>query len=273
MLITMKAELTRAERLSALLERLVSAGQLEVEDAATFFGVSAATIRRDLDYLAEQQLLARTHGGAVPNTTSYDLPLRYKTSARSEAKARIAERAVELLWPGCTVSLNGGTTTVEVARALPRAARLREAAPGSMEPHGITVVTNALNIATELTVRPFIKIVVCGGVARPQSYELVGAIAGETLSQLTPDLCFLGVVGLDPEAGLTTNDESEAAINRVMMQQAKRTIVVADAAKLGRVDFCRICRVDEVDAVLTDADADPEIVAALRAAGPEVILA
>ena len=97
------------------------------------------------------------------------------------------------------------------------------------------MVTNALNIATELTVRPFIKIVVCGGVARPQSYELVGAMAsGHADASCTPDLCFLGATGLDPIAGVTTNDEAEAAINRVMMQQAKRTIVVVDSSKLGR---------------------------------------
>ena len=74
---------------------------------------------------------------------------------------------------------------------------------------------------------------VCGGVARPQSYELVGSMASETLSQLTPDICFLGATGLDPVAGITTNDEAEAAINRVMVQQAKRTVVVPDSSKLG----------------------------------------
>ncbi|WP_375431382.1 DeoR/GlpR family DNA-binding transcription regulator [uncultured Friedmanniella sp.] len=256
--------MTRAERLTALLELLVNAGKLDVEEAATRFAVSAATIRRDLDYLADQQLLSRTHGGAVPNTTSYDLPLRYKSSNHGEAKSRIAARAVAMLWPGCTVSLNGGTTTVEVARAIPGAEPLH---------NGITVVTNAINIATELTVRPFIKIVVCGGVARPQSYELVGAMASETLSQLTPDICFLGATGLDPVAGITTHDEAEAAINRVMVQQAKRTVVVADSSKLGTVGFSRICHVHEVAAVLTDSAADPATVETLQGSGVEVILA
>jgi DeoR family transcriptional regulator of aga operon len=169
-----------------------------------------------------------------------------------------------MLWPGCTVSLNGGTTTVEVARAIPGAQALH---------NGVTVVTNALNIATELTVRPFIKIVVCGGVARPQSYELIGAMASETLGQLTPDLCFLGAKGLDPVGGVTTSDEAEAAINRVMVTQAKRTIVVVDATKLGHVAFSRICRVSEVSAILTDSSAGPEMVDTLRATGVEVILA
>src|SRR3954466_11880518 len=194
--------MTRAERLAAILELLVSAGKVDVDDAADRFGVSAATIRRDLDHLAEQQLLSRTHGGAVPNSTSYDLPMRYKTIGRHPAKAKIAERAAAMLWPGCVVALNGGTTTVEVARAIATSEALHS---------GVTVVTNALNIATELTVRPFIKIVVCGGVARPQSYELVGWLAAETLSQLTPDICFLGATGIDAEAGVSTNDEAEAA--------------------------------------------------------------
>jgi DeoR family transcriptional regulator of aga operon len=256
--------MTRAERLSALLERLVEDGRIDVEQSAEHFGVSAATIRRDLDHLAEQQLLSRTHGGAVPNSTSYDLPLRYKTSQRGDAKTRIAQRAVEMLWPGCTVALNGGTTTVEIARTIPTSPPLH---------NGLTILTNALNIATELTVRPFIKIVVCGGVARPQSYELVGSLASETLSQLTPDICFLGATGIDADAGISTNDEAEAAINRIMVTRAKRTIVVVDASKFGEIGFSRICRLDEVSAVLTDTDADPLQVKQMRKAGVEVILA
>jgi DeoR family transcriptional regulator, aga operon transcriptional repressor len=114
---------------------------------------------------------------------------------------------------------------------------------------------------------------VCGGVARPQSYELVGAIASQTLSQFTPDICFLGATGLDAVAGITTYDEAEAAINRVMVQQAKRTVVVIDSSKLGTVGFSRICHVQEVSAVLTDSDADPRTVTTLRDAGVEVILA
>lgn len=256
--------MTRAERLTALLEQLVTNGRIDVEEAAEFFAVSAATIRRDLDHLAGQQLLTRTHGGAVPNTTSYDLPLRYKSAAYGEVKARIAQQAVSMVWPGATVALNGGTTTVEVARAIATSTPLH---------NGVTVVTNALNIAAELTVRPFIKIVVCGGVARPQSYELVGALATETLSQLTPDLCFLGASGLDLQAGITTADEAEAAINRVMVKQSKRTVLVTDSSKIGAIGFCRICQVNEVSAIVTDSDADPAAVAELRATGVEVILA
>jgi DeoR family transcriptional regulator, aga operon transcriptional repressor len=255
--------MTRAERLTALLERLVEQGRIDVEHSAQFFGVSAATIRRDLDHLADQQLLSRTHGGAVPNSTSYDLPLRYKSMNRAESKTRIAQRAVEMMWPGCTVAMNGGTTTVEIARTIPTSPPLH---------NGITIVTNAINIATEMTVRPYIKIVVCGGVARPQSYELVGSLASETLTQLTSDICFLGATGIDADGGVTTDDEGESAINRIMVTRAKKAVVVVDATKFGEVGFSRICRLDEVSAVLTDADADPEQVARMRDHGVDVIL-
>ena len=256
--------MTRAERLAALLEQLVTDGRIDVDDAAGRHSVSAATVRRDLDYLADQQLLSRTHGGAVPNSTSYDLPLRFKATSRGQAKQTIARRAVEMLWPGCTVALNGGTTTVEIARAIPGAQALHA---------GLTVVTNAVNLATELTVRPYIKIVVSGGVARPQTYELVGPIASETLSRLTPDLCFLGATGVDPVAGVTSDDEGEAAVNRVMVQRARRTIVVADSVKLGRIGFARICELTEVSGVLTDGAADPAVLEAIRALGVEVLQA
>jgi DeoR family transcriptional regulator of aga operon len=254
----------RADRLAALLEELVTNGRIDVEEAAEQHRVSAATIRRDLDHLADQQLLNRTHGGAVPNTTSYDLPLRYKSTKQGSAKKCIAQRAAGLLWPGCTVALNGGTTTVEIARAIPGVRTLH---------NGVTVVTNAINIATELTVRPFIKLVVCGGVARPQSYELVGPMASDTLRQLTPDLCFLGASGLDPVAGVTADDEAEAAVDRVMALQAKRTIVVVDSSKLGRIAFSRICHLGEVSAVLTDSAADPRALEGLAGAGVDVMLA
>ncbi|HET9646666.1 MAG TPA: DeoR/GlpR family DNA-binding transcription regulator [Microlunatus sp.] len=256
--------MTRAERLAAILELLVGAGRVDVDEAAERFSVSTATIRRDLDHLADQQLLSRTHGGAVPNSTSYDLPMRYKAIGRHPAKARIAERAVDLLWPGCIVALNGGTTTVEVARAIATSEALRS---------GVTVVTNALNIATELTVRPFIKIVVCGGVARPQSYELVGTLAGETMSRLTTDICFLGATGIDPAGGITIADEAESWVNRVMLTQSKRSYVVADASKLGQVGFYRICQLTEVTGVITDAAAEPRMLDAMRATGIEVIIA
>ena len=156
--------MSKHERWNALLELLAVSGKVEVEEAASTLAVSAATIRRDLDELAEQQLLVRTRGGAVAHGVSYELPLRYTSARHASEKQRIAAAAADLIAPGEVVGLNGGTTTTEVARALAvRFAGGRPEAPGAVTAGpALTVVTNALNIAGELAVRPQIKIVEIG---------------------------------------------------------------------------------------------------------------
>ena len=108
----------RYARWNALLEILTDSGRISVEDAAERLDVSQATIRRDFDQLAQQQMITRTRGGAVANGVSYDLPLRYKTAKHAPEKQRIGAAAAALVSPGMVVALNGGTTTTEVARAL-----------------------------------------------------------------------------------------------------------------------------------------------------------
>jgi DNA-binding transcriptional regulator YhcF (GntR family) len=172
---------SRYERWNGLLSLLAGRGRLSVEEAAAELNVSAATIRRDFDQLAQQQMLTRTRGGAVAQTVTYDLPLRYKSARRASDKQRIAAVAAGLVKRGAVVGINGGTTTTEVARALATRGDLR--AEGGA--HALTVVTNALNIAAELVVRPHIKIVLTGGVALPQSYELVGPLARGVFDQVS----------------------------------------------------------------------------------------
>jgi DeoR family transcriptional regulator of aga operon len=261
--------MTSHERWNALLDIIARDGRLEVESAATELAVSAATIRRDLDHLAQQQMITRTRGGAVAHNVSYDLPLRYKTARHATEKELIAKAAAALVAPGAVVGLNGGTTTTEVARALATRTDLTGA---GVEP-ALTVVTNAVNIANELVVRQHIKLVVTGGVARPQSYELTGPLATLVLPQLTLDHLFLGVDAISADAGATAYNEGEASINRLMVSRARRTIVVADSSKLGKSAFTLICRLDEVDALVTDTAADPDLVAAFGGAGVQVIQA
>lgn len=259
--------MSKYERLNRLLELLAADGHVSVEDAAVRLDVSPATVRRDLDALALQQLLTRTHGGAVSNSTAYDLPLRYKTARNAEEKVRIARAAAELAPLGSVVGLNGGTTTTEVARALATRADLHAATESS----SITVVTNALNIANELTVRSHVKIVVIGGVLRPQSYELIGPLANPMLSQLTLDFAILGVDAFGIERGASAHNEAEAEINARLGRQARRVVVVADSSKLGRAAFAQILPLSEVDTLVTDSGADPELIKDLIKAGVEVI--
>ena len=256
------------ERWNALLEMVARDGSVEVADAARELAVSAATIRRDLDQLAQQQMLTRTRGGATANSVSYDLPLRYKSARRASEKELIAKAAAALIPAGAVVGLNGGTTTTEVARAL--ATRSGLEAQAGTEPT-LTVVTNALNIANELIVRRHIKIVVTGGVARPQSYELIGPLATRLLGELSLDQVCLGVDGLSVRHGATAYNEGEASINQLMVERAREVIVVADSSKLGRHAFARVCPIARVDVLVTDAAADPATVRALTEAGVRVV--
>src|SRR4051812_29582505 len=133
---------TRASRWSIMLDRLATTGRLGVGEAADLLGVSEATIRRDFSELAKRQLVARNHGGVVATSVAYELPYRYRSSRADEDRARVAEAAAALVQPGQVIGLNGGTTTTATARAI--TAREDLALDGE-----VTIVTNALNIATE----------------------------------------------------------------------------------------------------------------------------
>ncbi len=247
----------QAERLGAIMERLSLEGSVNVVEIARELEVSSATVRRDLRLLEDQRLLGRTHGGAVPQGVLYELPLRYKSTRQPEQKRRIAREAATRVLDGWAIGLTGGTTTTEVARALVDQPRL-------------TIVTNALNIASEIAVRPNLKLVVTGGVARAESYELVGPIAEASLEGLNLDMVFLSVDGISPDAGLTTHHEIEAGTDRALIDRASRVTVVADSSKIGKVAFARICQLADVDELITDDGADPAAVAAIEDRGVTV---
>ncbi|MER5552844.1 DeoR/GlpR family DNA-binding transcription regulator [Streptomyces sp. NPDC002793] len=252
-------------RWTRLLEILSDRGHLDVLDAAEQLGCSAATVRRDLDELARQNLLTRTRGGAVVSTVAYDLPLRYKAARRADEKQRIAKAAAELVPTGSTVGLNGGTTTSEVAREL---ALRPEPSGGGV---ALTVVTNAINIANELAVRPQVKIVVTGGVARPNSYELVGPLVDSVLRTLALDYTILGVDAVHPRFGAATHDESEAGANRALAECAGTVIVVADSSKLGRRAFAQVCETAAVSVLVTDRGAPEDVVEEFTGLGIDVL--
>ncbi len=246
------------DRLGHVLRQLSDQGSVGVAELAEQLGVSEASVRRDLHLLEQQKLLTRTHGGAVASGVLYELPMRYRGGQHHDAK-RVIARAVADLVPEDvgSVGLNGGTTTTEVARAL--AGR-----------SGLRVVTNALNIASELAVRSNIELVVCGGSARSESYELVGPLAELTLSNVNLEVAIIGVDGITPQAGLTTHHEVEAHTNRALLRSAERVFVVADSSKLGRRGFATIAPVEAATVIVTDADADPAAVEELRKLGPDV---
>jgi DeoR family transcriptional regulator, aga operon transcriptional repressor len=258
----------KSSRLRALLDLLAEQGRLSVTSAADTLGVSEATVRRDFNSLAKQQLVTRTHGGVVASSVAYDLPVRYRGKG-GDAKDRIASVAAQLVKPGQVVGFNGGTTTSSTARRLAARPDLADTAPHP----GLTVVTNALNIATEMVLRPHIRTVSLGGIARPQSYELVGPLATMVLRDLWVDRLFLGVDGFTADSGASCFHEGEAAVNALMVERASEVTVVATADKLGRRTFARICDTGKVSTLVTDSSADQSYVAELDSLGVRVLLA
>jgi DeoR family transcriptional regulator of aga operon len=260
--------MTQQQRLNALLDLITERGDVSIPEIITALDISAPTARRYLSALADQRLITRTHGGASVLGGGYELPLQYKVSRQAEAKVAIGALAAALVNPGDSVGLNGGTTTTEVARALGRTI-----GGGSDGTTALTLVTNALNIAYELSVRPRIKMVVTGGVSRRQSYELVGSMVNRSLSDVVLDLVILGVDGINLQFGATTVHESEAEVSQRFIDVAKRVVVVADATKVERVTFARICPLNRIDTLVTDAPVSGDFARGLDAAGVEVVVA
>ena len=249
----------RAERLNAVLDDIAEHGSVDVLQLASRLGVSGATIRRDLRALHDQGLLVRTHGGATANR-ALELPIRFKAEQHQPEKRRIGQMAASLVEDGAVVGMTGGTTATEVARAL-------------ADRHDITVVTNALNIATELVLRPNIRLFVAGGKARHATYELVGPTAEAMVAAYHFDITFIGVDGLTVAEGCTTHDELEAHTDLAFIRQSRRNVVIADSSKIGKITFAKICDISAVSDLVTDADVDVASVDTLTRAGVTVTTA
>ena len=257
----------RRHRLDEVLDLVIDRGHVRVEDLVAELDISPATARRDLDALADQQLVIRSHGGASANPDATSLPMRYRAARHSAQKEAIAAAAVDLVEPGSVIGLNGGTTTTALAHELASRESFRDA------PRPTVLVTNAVNIAQELAVRRHLQLVVTGGIVRESSFELVGSWAEQLLAQVHIDTLFLGVNALSAIGGAATHDESEASISSRLIERAARLVVVADGSKIGAAAFARIAETSQVHDLVTDPGADPDALQALREAGVQTHLA
>ena len=193
------------ERRRAIVENLNREGRVLVTDLAQQFETSQVTIRKDLEILHSQGLIHRTHGGALPAREGAleDPTLREKEKLHRREKLHIAAAAARMVKEGQVFILDSGTTATAVARSL-------------REFHNLTIITNAVNIAAELS-GTSVEVILTGGTLRKNSFSLVGPIAEETLRRLSADLLFLGVDGFDTQYGLSTPNLLEAKVNRVMV--------------------------------------------------------
>ena len=249
------------ERRRAILETLTRDRRVLVADLARQFETSQVTIRKDLELLHGHGLVHRTHGGALPahEGALEDPTLREKEKLHRKEKLHIAAAAARLVKEGQVIILDSGTTTTAIARAL-RTFR------------NLTIVTNAVNIAAELS-SVAVEVILTGGTLRKNSFSLVGPIAEETLRGLNADILFLGVDGFDVHYGLSTPNLLEAKVNRVMVEVAKRTVAVCDSSKFGRRSLSLIVPPNALQHVITDRDIPKSDLSALKKAGIEVTLA
>jgi DeoR family transcriptional regulator, aga operon transcriptional repressor len=249
------------ERRAKILELLREQGKVEVSELSRRLRASEVTIRKDLKELGERGLLRRAHGGAVrAETVSADPALNIKAALHAEEKRRIGSAAAALVGDGESVILDSGTTTQQVARHLKNR-------------RGLRVITNALNVATELLGAEGVEVILLGGLLRQNSASLVGQFAEEMLGRFSVDKLFLAVDAVDAGFGLSTPNLDEARVNQAMVGAARETILVADSSKFGLRSLSRIVPLAEVGRVVTDAGLPEAARAELRDLGIELILA
>lgn len=253
-----------AARQEMILQTLQLTGSVAIETLCASLNTSIATIRRDLRELEERALLRRTRGGAVAVGPLFYEPFRHDSSFQEKVgsfvdeKRRIARAAAGMVKEGDTVALSGGTTTTEVVRSF-RAMQ------------GITVITNTVNVAMELSNFKNIEVIVTGGTLRGNWFTLVGPLANAAAHIMHADTIFLGVDGIEVEFGLSCANPQEAEFLRIMTRNSERKIVVADHSKLAVRSKWMLCPIAEIDSLITDTGATDSAIRPFQGSGIEVV--
>ena len=220
------------------------AGRLDVDSLAARFAVTPQTIRKDLNELCDQGLLQRYHGGAMLPSGVVNLAYESRRQLATDAKRGIGAKAAELIPNDCSLLINIGTTTEQVAFAL-------------RGHKGLMVITNNMNVVNILRGYDDIEVIVAGGVLRHADGGIVGAPAVEFLRQFKVDYAIIGTSAIDEDGALLDYDYREVEVSRKIVESARRVILVADALKYDRSAPVRIGHISEVDHFVTDV-APPE---------------
>jgi DeoR/GlpR family transcriptional regulator of sugar metabolism len=231
-----------AERRQAILAQVEREGRVVASELVTSLGVSEDTIRRDLRDLAEQGLLQRVHGGelaSAPPTSSFT----HRLEVSREEKAALAEAALPLLVGARVIVLDGGTTTLELARRLPLL-------------YDGTVVTNSPPVASALAGHPKAQVMLVGGRLLKDAQVAVGAAAVEAFHAVRADICVLGICSLHPDVGVTTTDDEEAYVKRAMVASAGEVIALATADKLRTASPWVVAQLADIDHLVTDGSGE-----------------
>lgn len=246
-----------AQRRDELIRVLATEGRVVAREVAERLGLSEDTVRRDLRDMAAAGLCQRVYGGALPVSPAVaDYAVRQGVAV--ENKDRVARRAAALVRPGCTAILDGGTTALAVARALP-------------PDLDATVVTHSPTVAAALAAHPTVEVLILGGRLFKHSVVASGALLAEAAAGVVADVFLLGVTGVHAEAGLTTGDADEAATKRALAARAGDTYVLASAEKVGAASPFRVLPLEDVTGIVTDVDLGEPAARALAEAGATLL--
>lgn len=225
----------------ALLDAVRSKGSVSVEQLAQMSGVTLQTVRRDVQRLADEGLIARFHGGVrVPSSTTENLGYQHREGLHAAAKKQIAQRIAQAIPNDCSLILNIGTTTEAVARAL-------------LQHTGLRVLTNNLNVAQILSANPQAEVIVAGGVVRGRDRGVVGEAAVDFIRQFKVDIAVIGISGIESDGTLRDYDYREVKVAQTIMSHAREVWLAADASKFNRPAMVEVARLDSIDRLFTDA--------------------
>lgn len=253
--------MTKEERQSIILELLIQHNSILVTDLATHLNVSSVTIRKDLTDLEREKKLYRNHGKAILIAPYIDnRNVSEKEKLYVEEKRLIGMKAASLITPKDSILIASGTTMHALARSI-------------VPVDELTVITASMEVSNILASEKNIYIIQLGGILRHSSLSVVGKYAENILADFSCSKLFIGVDGIDLDFGITTTNMMEASLNRVMMQTAQKTIVLADSSKFGRRGFSKIADMEDVDHIITDSHIPPSTALRLEEMGIEVTIA
>jgi DeoR family transcriptional regulator of aga operon len=249
-------DVERRQRVVDFIERN---GQATVDELSRHFDVSTATARRDLGYLSQRGLIERAHGGAVSKRVRHDHgfsepPVPSRASLQLDEKQRIGEAAARHVTDGDVIIISAGTTTAAMV-------------PHLADRKGLTVMTNALNVATVLATYRAITVVILGGVLRHDQLSMSGALTEDALKNLRADKLFMGTPAIHVDYGLSAPDLSEVQSGRALITAANDVIVLCDHTKFGKVATMRVAGIEVASRIITDAGTSVAELDSLSASG------
>lgn len=251
-----------AERLNLVQDVINEMKVVTIEDLCYKLAVSKATVRRDLKDLERNNKIIRTHGGAlsIGDHGPYEPPFREKSSWHIEEKQRIAEAACHYINPGEAIILDSGTTILELAKKVTAIENL-------------TVITNDLIIAMELSQYQNINLIVIGGKLKKDFFTLTGIFAEMVLKNIRADKYFVGADAVDRELGLMNYNTEEIPIKKLMIASAKKRYALCDHSKFEGVAVANICSFDSINKIITGSEIGPEMLDKFSNVGVEIEIA